>query len=518
MLTEYEHLDLTLPSFKRCSRLFRLEPIGIGTPHVESLTGYIHRLAGAHHVYAATLFRFIILPILEEGQVEIKRPSGRFSSCTPAAINGIGTTAARISTALERLTFCNNLHFLTMLPWKNVTVNLNLIRPGRAWCPDCYQVWHDEGMSLFEPLVWALDPVRVCAVHRCRLEFACPYCGKQAAVLSGKGEPGYCPSCDGWLGRIHSNSGATYVPAQDDSETLALDVARSVGELVAAARPLAESPGAGAVANSLRRCVEEVARGNVTAFSKMVGESSRNVRSWVSGSVIPRLGPLMRLSHRIGVPLQEFLAGKTPGEGLAVGEPPVHAGYKLCERKSDWTQELKLLKAAMVEYPPPSLYEVASRIKSWQAPRKFAERLRHNLPEACSVISSRYAEYRRLQKMNLLRDMLRQALDECPPPSMNQVSKRIAERLGWRRCTVLYRSFPDLCHEIAARYIDYKKQENEESRVRLKEGIRYAVRTLHAQNIYPGRHPVRAFLRLPSDLTEMGRVFLREAKAELGIQ
>ena len=494
-----------------------MEPIGIGTPHVESLTGYIHRLAGAHHVYAATLFRLIISPALQKGQVEIERPIGRFFSRTPAAVNGIATLAARISTALESLTFCNNLHFLTMLPWKNVTVNLNLTRPGRAWCPDCYQVWYDEGTALFEPLVWSLDPVRVCAVHRCRLEFACPHCGKQATVLSGKGRPGYCPSCDGWLGKIRFSSGATYVPAKDDSEISALDIARSVGELVAAARPLAESPGAGAVANSLRRCVEDVARGNVTAFSKMVGESSRNVGSWVAGSVIPRLGPLTQLSHRIGVPLQEFLAGKMPDAGLTVGEPPVYAGYKLCERKSDWTQELKLLKAARVEYPPPSLYEVASRIKSWQAPRKFKERLRHNLPEACSVISSRYAEYQRLQKTNLLRDMLRQALDECPPPSMNQVSKRIAERLGWRRCTVLYRRFPDLCHEIAARYIDYKKQENEESMERLKEDIRRAVRTLHSQNLYPGRHRVQAFLGLRSGLTGVGRGFHREAKRELGI-
>jgi hypothetical protein len=44
----YESWDLTLPTLSRRSRLYQLEPIGIGTPMVESLSGYLARLAEAH--------------------------------------------------------------------------------------------------------------------------------------------------------------------------------------------------------------------------------------------------------------------------------------------------------------------------------------------------------------------------------------------------------------------------------------------------------------------------------------
>lgn len=42
--------DLTLPPIPPRSRLFCLPPVGIGTAAVESLTGYVARLAMTHGV------------------------------------------------------------------------------------------------------------------------------------------------------------------------------------------------------------------------------------------------------------------------------------------------------------------------------------------------------------------------------------------------------------------------------------------------------------------------------------
>ena len=39
--------DLKLPLIPKRSRLYNLEPIGFETPDIESLTGYIARLAGS---------------------------------------------------------------------------------------------------------------------------------------------------------------------------------------------------------------------------------------------------------------------------------------------------------------------------------------------------------------------------------------------------------------------------------------------------------------------------------------
>ena len=60
------------------SRLYSLEPIGIGTPQTESLTSYISRLAAAHSVRVRDL-------VVDELFAHIKRPHLAGSpACQPA--------------------------------------------------------------------------------------------------------------------------------------------------------------------------------------------------------------------------------------------------------------------------------------------------------------------------------------------------------------------------------------------------------------------------------------------------
>src|SRR5208283_4207540 len=46
----YENWILNLPTLRPRTYLYHLEPLGVGTPLVESLTSYIGRLAAAHAV------------------------------------------------------------------------------------------------------------------------------------------------------------------------------------------------------------------------------------------------------------------------------------------------------------------------------------------------------------------------------------------------------------------------------------------------------------------------------------
>ena len=62
--TVYDVQDLENPFIPSRSRLYHLEPIGIGTPLVESLTSYISRLAEAHCVSPKSLVINEILPVL----------------------------------------------------------------------------------------------------------------------------------------------------------------------------------------------------------------------------------------------------------------------------------------------------------------------------------------------------------------------------------------------------------------------------------------------------------------------
>ena len=47
------------------TRLYHLEPRGLGTPQVESLTGYVMRLAEAHRVTTSRLVTAEVWPLLQ---------------------------------------------------------------------------------------------------------------------------------------------------------------------------------------------------------------------------------------------------------------------------------------------------------------------------------------------------------------------------------------------------------------------------------------------------------------------
>ncbi|PYV43710.1 MAG: hypothetical protein DMG09_00235 [Acidobacteria bacterium] len=111
----YEKWDITPPELPPRSRLYHLEPIGVGTPLVESLTGYVARLAEAHCVSTGTLYRNEIDALTSKGNIftcTIERNAG-YSTHT---INGRGIHAMDFVRALESLTHRRDLHYLTLLP------------------------------------------------------------------------------------------------------------------------------------------------------------------------------------------------------------------------------------------------------------------------------------------------------------------------------------------------------------------------------------------------------------------
>src|SRR5437773_12359113 len=58
----YADWDISYITIPKRSYLYSLPPIGIGTPAVESLTGYVARLAEAHAVCAGALVNHVLLP------------------------------------------------------------------------------------------------------------------------------------------------------------------------------------------------------------------------------------------------------------------------------------------------------------------------------------------------------------------------------------------------------------------------------------------------------------------------
>src|SRR5215510_9561974 len=96
------------PDIIRRSCLYALAPIGVGTAAVESLTGYISRLAAAHAVETGVLVNHELLPRIaytkgvRAGQTPTKLPSSFYIDAH--TLNGIGGRPRLWVSLLEQLT------------------------------------------------------------------------------------------------------------------------------------------------------------------------------------------------------------------------------------------------------------------------------------------------------------------------------------------------------------------------------------------------------------------------------
>lgn len=182
-MEKYEEWDVTVPSIPPRSRLFHLEPIGIGTPYVESLTSYFIRLAEVHHVFPGMLMKKVVEPLVRDySQQKGMRNYYRISGNRSNLLNAIGSPAIAMVHDLEQLTLRAGLRNLTLLNWAEVLSIRNLVRQVKAWCPICYQEWRTRGQIVYDPLLWVLEPVTMCMRHHCRLSTRCPHQGCQQSV------------------------------------------------------------------------------------------------------------------------------------------------------------------------------------------------------------------------------------------------------------------------------------------------------------------------------------------------
>ncbi len=192
------------------SRLFYLEPIGVGNPYTESLASYLNRLAQEHCLTSQKLIMGQIAPLIltSEDKSELLRKSVSHllgNSDAKPAINGMREMTDQLVTVLEQLTMRQDLRFLTLLSWKGMISERALFRNYRACCPCCLEEWKQNKKTIYEPLLWSFKDVEVCLRHEQRLIDECPHCKSRLPVFARISSPGFCSRCYGWLG----NNGQT---------------------------------------------------------------------------------------------------------------------------------------------------------------------------------------------------------------------------------------------------------------------------------------------------------------------
>ncbi|MEH1867798.1 MAG: TniQ family protein [Nostoc sp.] len=512
---------LEKPSIPPRSRLFSLEPIGLGTPYVESLTSYVVRLAETHSITTSKLVTSEIVPILrqEDSSYTSNKNSYIFSSIGSSkargALNGTGVMSSNLVQALTSLTLRSDLCFLTMLPWAEVIASQKaLSRHIKAWCHICYNEWQEQEQVVYEPLIWTLDVIKVCLRHHQRLQTQCPHCYKQLLALEEKTRLGYCSKCQGWLGVV-SRIDSDIQCLSENELSWQIWVAENIGKIIATAPQLESFPSREVIGKIIYEYVNQATKGNYTDFARFIGNPRTNVGEWCSGRKIPTLITTLQICESLDIPSLDFFRGIIH----PINNTSINKQYhkqklqKLDIPKRqcfDWELFRQALIASLEKLPPPTMAEVIKDF-GFIPTTSFYTRF----PSLTDAVNTRYANYQKDEQEKIRQELIRVLVEnEYPPPSLEQLAQRLGCDDG-----KIYRHFPDFYHIISGRYLRYRQAHRQELAQEIREDVRQAALKLHAEGKNPHGKSVGTLLSKPGImLNKEAQVALRQIRLELGYE
>jgi len=428
------------------SQLYHLEPIGVGTPMMESLTSYVSRLAEVHSVHSYVLVRKQVLPLLNWPSFykDEHFDHGRLNSFLgqhSVSLNGLTPSVNDFVQALEQLTMRRHLHLLTMLPYKEVLSGQALLRRTKAWCPLCYEEWRESGQVIYEPLLWMLSVVTLCPKHGQPLEQHCPHpnCTRVQYPLTTRSQSGYCARCGRWQG---NPSLPSFAQLTDEEKASQQQTGAMVGALLAATAGTPFELRKETLISTISACVNTVANGKPSVFARLLQIQPSTIWEWQHARKVPQLGMLVKISALLEIPLFNLLTATNGEIDGSVGD---------------------------------------------------RKRLETTLPAKSRKRRRRKATKKRLR--SALEAVIQHPAD--PPPSMREV----AESLQYS-ASHLAKVFPDLCKTISARHAHYQAEKRVERQQRLCEEVRQAIQLLHTQGRYPSRRQVSKLLTGPGNFWE----------------
>gem|GEM_PF-2101130 len=407
------------------SRLYNLEPVGIGTTEVESFSGYISRLAQEHLVSPLVLIRNSVARSEQLPQILAQNS---LPATAAANLNGFSETAEKLAEMFQKATFRNDIQNTTLLVWKNRISHHGLLRKNLAWCPSCFHEQLETNGVIYEKLIWDFEVVRICSTHQTNLCEVCPYCQSKLKVLSGKSRPGFCSKCLRWLGLKNISRAA-----EIDSKELC--ITQNVGKFLLVGSQITDS-----FSNNLNRLIQQVADGNINDFAHLTGIWHLSIRRLLKGGVLPTLEMLIDICHPLDFsPVDLFVEDTNSNEVIS---------NLSVENKKYTKEEVRLkLQAYLVEDPPPSANEVSRRI-GWRTTR-----FQRNFPDEYKQVVERYLQHQSAKLPDFtdeeIEEILSNAIAENPAPSLQSIFRRIGCRnTGYR----YYSRFPALCKQISIRY------------------------------------------------------------------
>ena len=179
--------------------LYGRRPRGVGTPLLESLSGYLARVCEARSISVTDALDVFVRPLVSPKLLRSSSHLPRYLKNHIASdFDGMTWRAHAAVRALEVLTGETDLAVHTCLSWRELFTprSSGAIRDThKRWCALCFDAWDREGTEPWEPLLFRLGPVERCPIHRIRLSECCASCHRTQQMVIQRVPLSYCHHC-----------------------------------------------------------------------------------------------------------------------------------------------------------------------------------------------------------------------------------------------------------------------------------------------------------------------------------
>ncbi|WNF22480.1 TniQ family protein [Mesobacillus jeotgali] len=448
------------------SVFFGIEPIGLGTSYVESLSSYISRLAIYHNVPITILLNETIGPRLESTYLTDKFAK-RLAPNRYYLINGISSINREFINVLEKLTGRNDIEHLTFKNWEGI-FSKNIVVKHKRWCPVCLEEWRKESKPVYEPLIWLVSDIEKCEIHYSRLKEHCHNCGKKLAFIHRHSLVGHCQYCYQWLGESESSNKKEYLSKEE------LFLIEYYKKLLESGSKQTSFPSKSFICLVLPQIKESLKIGRVLDFAQFLDVRYHKLIDWMKNRHIPSPEALVSICQKLDCTIDELLSLSMENDIL---NHKCITDQGVLRKKVTKEKVYSSLLNEIKKDKPRSLGQICNELGV------TSKYVYWNYPILGKKISDKYLSFKNQQDIqvhNKIKEVLEKSLKKDEPESLikclddNDISYKIAKR-----------HHPTLCQEISTRFSNYISENKRKRLEQTQSQILKVIYELNEEGIYP---------------------------------
>ena len=452
--------------------LYGRGPKGVGTPLLESLSGYLARVCEARSISVVDALNVFVRPLVPPKLIRERLQLPRYLKTNIASdLDGMTWRAHAAVRALEVLTGETGLSVHTCLSWRGLFTPRSsgaICDRRKRWCALCFDAWERDGSEPWEPLLFRLAPVERCPVHLVRLSERCPSCDRTQPLVAQRVPLTYCHYCGARLqvGDPLRESGCVDPDGKGDA-VWEWWISVVLGQMLSVqtdSKRLADPMG---FASLIDREVERDGVG-MNSIADALGLKRNMLRQWRQLIKRPWLRTFVKMCLRLGAHPAEVAYPDPHGEltfpwsPWPDREPP----WLRAKVRPVWSARCRSSKTRL-EREANALDTViaaggrTSVIAAALSVGVTYDRLKHHFPEQRLKLQALAARFR-AGRIRQYRDALCRAIDGQDPLTVKAVGRSLGVT-AWP----LRNACPDLCTRLAEVRAERRRRERDE---RIQEG------------------------------------------------